>query len=238
MAMSVDESENDDLPGDGAEASSFGVVEELSDAAAVSIADEQPDEEGINVPSPLKLAVEAIVRPVVESCGLKLYDLEVPHRPGSVLRIFIWRGPQRAGSASSNEASSNGSPERTGVVLDECAKVSKALEELPALDDAIPGAYIQEVSSPGVNRKLTKLEHFEGAIGETVKIVTHADEVVLGRVEAVEGAQVVVAPEPIEVKKGKRKRNVAGAQSESEAGMQSVRVEVGQIRRARVDFKF
>jgi ribosome maturation factor RimP len=35
----------------------------------------------------------------------------------------------------------------------------------------IPGSYVLEVSSPGINRKLTRPEHFAGAVGERVKLV-------------------------------------------------------------------
>ena len=57
-----------------------------------------------------------------------------------------------------------------GVGLDACARVSRALA--PVLDahgDLLPGYYL-EVSSPGINRPLTKPEHFRRFRGETVKV--------------------------------------------------------------------
>lgn len=57
-----------------------------------------------------------------------------------------------------------------GVSLDECAAVSRALG--PVLDQApeVAGSYYLEVSSPGINRPLTKPEHFRRFLGERVKI--------------------------------------------------------------------
>ncbi|HZL86402.1 MAG TPA: ribosome maturation factor RimP [Candidatus Krumholzibacteria bacterium] len=57
-----------------------------------------------------------------------------------------------------------------GVKLDQCARVSRALG--PFLDscDDLPSGYVLEVSSPGINRPLTKPEHFRRFCGERVKI--------------------------------------------------------------------
>jgi len=56
-----------------------------------------------------------------------------------------------------------------GVTLDDCVKASKLIE--PILDkESEEGAYLLEVSSPGLNRKLITKEHFDRFIGKTVKI--------------------------------------------------------------------
>ena len=56
-----------------------------------------------------------------------------------------------------------------GVTLDDCVKASKLIE--PILDkENEEGAYLLEVSSPGLNRKLITKEHFDRFIGKTVKI--------------------------------------------------------------------
>jgi ribosome maturation factor RimP len=39
--------------------------------------------------------------------------------------------------------------------------------------DPVEGRYTLEVSSPGINRPLRKLEHFEAVKGERVKVRTH-----------------------------------------------------------------
>ena len=56
-----------------------------------------------------------------------------------------------------------------GIGLDDCVTVSKASEMI--IDEFIdPESYELEVSSPGLDRKLTKKEDFDRFIGKTIKI--------------------------------------------------------------------
>ncbi len=59
-----------------------------------------------------------------------------------------------------------------GVTHDLCARVSSAVGD--ALDevDAFEGAYTLEVSSPGIERPLTKRSHFEAQVGKEVYVKT------------------------------------------------------------------
>jgi ribosome maturation factor RimP len=57
-----------------------------------------------------------------------------------------------------------------GVDLDDCEKVSQAASALLDVEDPVPGNYSLEVSSPGMDRKLTKVEHFQRFEGETLKV--------------------------------------------------------------------
>jgi ribosome maturation factor RimP len=80
-----------------------------------------------------------------------LTDLEVRlGGKGGVIRVFIDK------------------PE--GIDLDDCEKVSLAVSALLDVEDPVPGNYNLEVSSPGLDRKLTKVEHFQRFVGETVKV--------------------------------------------------------------------
>ena len=59
-----------------------------------------------------------------------------------------------------------------GVTLDDCQAVSTGLDAVLEEQDLIPGGeYTLEVSSPGVERKLTRPRDFEKSIGKKVKIV-------------------------------------------------------------------
>jgi len=60
-----------------------------------------------------------------------------------------------------------------GIGLDDLEKLSPVLSDLLDVYDPIEGRYMLEVSSPGLNRPLRKLEHFEAVRGERVKIRTH-----------------------------------------------------------------
>jgi ribosome maturation factor RimP len=92
-----------------------------------------------------------LLEPAVERLGYELTDLEVwLGGKGGVIRVFIDK------------------PE--GIDLDDCEKVSLAVSALLDVEDPVPGNYNLEVSSPGLDRKLTKVEHFQRFVGETVKV--------------------------------------------------------------------
>ena len=57
------------------------------------------------------------------------------------------------------------------VTLDDCARVSRALESWLDEHDEIPERYVLEVSSPGVERPLTRLQDWERFAGESVVVV-------------------------------------------------------------------
>lgn len=85
--------------------------------------------------------------------GCMLYDLEFTGSPqGRVLRVFI---DKETGSAS----------------LDDCANVSRGLNLILDVEDVVPGgAYDLEVSTPGIERKLTQKWHYEKATGKPVRL--------------------------------------------------------------------
>ncbi len=87
----------------------------------------------------------------IEQLGYELADLEVRlgGRSG-VVRVFI--------------------DHPDGIGLDDCEKVSRAISALLDVEDPLPGHYNLEVSSPGLDRKLTKIEHFQRFTGEVIKV--------------------------------------------------------------------
>jgi ribosome maturation factor RimP len=93
-----------------------------------------------------------LLEPVVERLGYELVDLEVRLGGDGLLRLYIDQ------------------PE--GVDLEDCEKVSRAVSALLDVEDPLPGNYNLEISSPGLDRKLTKVEHFQRFMGETVKVQT------------------------------------------------------------------
>lgn len=63
--------------------------------------------------------------------------------------------------------------DRTNLVVDDCAAVSRAVSVILDEKDPIDGEYSLEVSSPGLDRPLTKPEHFERFAGYEAKIETN-----------------------------------------------------------------
>jgi ribosome maturation factor RimP len=104
---------------------------------------------------PKMTAVWDIIEPIALELGLELVDVE--HRRegrGAVLRLLI----DRPGG---------------GVTLDELTAVSRQVSDvLDVRDDAVPGAYTLEVSSPGINRPLTRPNHFPPFVGKRVHVKT------------------------------------------------------------------
>jgi ribosome maturation factor RimP len=56
-----------------------------------------------------------------------------------------------------------------GISLDLCAEISRELSPLLDVNPPMGGKYTLEVSSPGLERKLTKPKHFQNSIGEKIK---------------------------------------------------------------------
>jgi ribosome maturation factor RimP len=92
-----------------------------------------------------------LLEPTIEGLGYELSDLEarLGGRSG-VVRIFI--------------------DHPDGISLEDCEKVSLAVSAMLDVEDPLPVQYNLEVSSPGLDRKLTKVEHFQRFAGETVKV--------------------------------------------------------------------
>ncbi len=122
--------------------------------------------------------LEEIAKPVIEGEGLILYDTEYKReRTGWTVRFYIFR--------------------KDGYVsIDDCVKISRQLNVLLDVEDLIPHSYNLEVSSPGLDRFLKRLEHFELAKGEEVKIKLkeplEGKKIFIGKVVDVEDGNVVI----------------------------------------------
>jgi ribosome maturation factor RimP len=101
-------------------------------------------------------AIRDAVAPVIADLGLDLYDVELNGGGGTrTLRVTI----DRAG----------------GVDLDAITDVTRALSPILDDDHTLPGSFLLEVSSPGVERVLRTPAHFLGARGCTVSIKMRTD---------------------------------------------------------------
>src|SRR5271169_5243038 len=61
-----------------------------------------------------------------------------------------------------------------GISLSDLERLSPMLSDLLDVYDPIESRYLLEVASPGINRPLLKLEHFEAFLGQRIKLRTHA----------------------------------------------------------------
>jgi len=106
--------------------------------------------------------VEALVRPVVESVGLELWEATYRREEGRmVLRVTVDR--------------------EGGVDLETISATSERLSRRLDLEDFGARRYELEVSSPGLERPLRTPRHFQRSVGERVKVKT---------VEPVDGTKI------------------------------------------------
>ena len=96
---------------------------------------------------------EAILTPIVESRGFELVDVEYVKEAGTwYLRGYI----DKPG----------------GITVNDCEDVSRAFSDILDEQDFIEDSYIMEISSPGLDRPLTKAEHFRRFAGYVIKLET------------------------------------------------------------------
>ena len=107
----------------------------------------------------------------IEAMGFELVELE---RAGSknrpVLRLRVDRPDSEPGQ---------------GVGLEDCARISRSLEEYLDALETLPGNYVLEVSSPGVERPLVRPRDFQRFAGREVVVKGYAP--LVGRGKRLEG---------------------------------------------------
>lgn len=64
--------------------------------------------------------------------------------------------------------------DRRAMTVDDCAEVSRAVSALLDVEDPFPDAYQLEVSSPGIDRPLTRIEDFDRFRGFEARLETSA----------------------------------------------------------------
>ena len=102
---------------------------------------------------PITKQVSNLVGPILDGLGYELVDVAYASDLGRwVLRLYIDKA--------------------TGVTIDDCARVSREISDLIDVKEIIEHEYFLEVSSPGLNRPLTKEKHFIQAIGKKIKVKT------------------------------------------------------------------
>ncbi len=97
--------------------------------------------------------VREIAQRVTASHGLELWDLEFRGGGKSrLLRIYIDKAE--------------------GVTHEDCANVSREVGTILDVEDAVPGSYTLEVSSPGLDRRLRNTADYERFTGSLIKLQT------------------------------------------------------------------
>ncbi len=87
----------------------------------------------------------------VEALGFELWGVEyLSQGRHSLLRVYI--------------------DAETGITVDDCARVSEQVSSVLDVEEPISGEYTLEVSSPGMDRLLFRLDQYPGYVGEIVEL--------------------------------------------------------------------
>lgn len=122
------------------------------------------------------MSLEESIKLAVESLGANLYDIvTVKEHDKNIFRVLVTA--------------------ENVISLDKCAEISRMISPILDIDEPIGGEYILEVSSPGIERKLRKKEHFIASVGEKVKIKNFATEVYKGELISADNEKIVVKTE-------------------------------------------
>ena len=100
---------------------------------------------------------EELVQDIIEANNFELWDVEyVKEGSDYYLRVYA--------------------DKEGGIMIDDCVTISRALEAKLDAEDFIEEAYILEVSSPGLTRKLKKEKDYERSIGKLVLVKLYKAE--------------------------------------------------------------
>lgn len=117
--------------------------------------------------------LESQIAQIVQAKGAQLYDTAtVQENDRTVFRVFITK--------------------KGGVDLDVCEAVSRELAPFLDVYPPVQGAYFLEVSSPGIERSLSKPHHFSYATGENVEIKSTEKVSYKGVLKAFDGECVIL----------------------------------------------
>ena len=99
--------------------------------------------------------VREIIQPTADELGYYLWDVEyVKEGADFVLRVTIDRFDESG----------------EGITIDDCETMSRAIDPILDEHDPVPDQYLLEVSSPGIERDLTRDDHFDLCVGEKVEV--------------------------------------------------------------------
>ena len=97
------------------------------------------------------MSLESDIKSMVESIGLNLYDTAVVTENGeTIYRVNLTK--------------------EGGITMDMCVEATHLISPLLDVEAPVRGDYRLEVSSPGIERPLKTLSHFQNALGESAKV--------------------------------------------------------------------
>lgn len=113
---------------------------------------------------------------LAKQLNLVIYDTELAKEGNNfIYRIFILKDG-----------------ENKSVSLDDCEQFSRLISPILDLNPPTDEKYFLEVSSPGLERKLIKIEHFKLSIGEILKIKTKEKEEIISKLLSADDEKITL----------------------------------------------
>lgn len=117
--------------------------------------------------------LESMITKIIASHDAGLYDIQtIKEHEDTIYRILVTK--------------------QGGVSIDLCVDISNELSPLLDVHPPMAGTYRLEVSSPGIERKLSKSSHYLHAIGERVKVKIQGGEKYQGTLESIDERSITV----------------------------------------------
>lgn len=123
--------------------------------------------------------LEESIEMTLKGCEVELYDIvSTREHDKNIFRVFI--------------------TSKDGISLDKCAEVSRLISPILDVEEPMGGKYFLEVSSPGIERKLKKTQHFIASVGENIRIKDFDKNIIKGKLIAANDAEVTVKTDEAE----------------------------------------
>ena len=120
--------------------------------------------------------LEESIEIAVQGCGAELYDIvTTKEHSTNIYRILVTA--------------------KDGINLDKCAEISRMISPILDIDEPMSGNYTLQVSSPGIERKLKKPQHFISSVGEKVRVKNFEKDIAKGKLTFADDTQIKVSTE-------------------------------------------
>jgi len=96
--------------------------------------------------------ISALIAPSLDAMGFELVRVLLQGQQNQTLQIMAERR------------------DREPMTVEDCADISRSISALLDVEDPLPNAYSLEVSSPGIDRPLTRLQDYERFAGFEAKV--------------------------------------------------------------------
>ena len=129
------------------------------------------------------MSLQSDINSLVTSVDLELFDVSIVNEgEETIYRVSVISKELEDGK-------------RKGVSLDACVDLTHLISPLLDVTPPVSGDYRLEVGSPGIERKLTSLQHFKLSIGEKVSILGAEKAKYRGVLAKVEGSKIFIEAE-------------------------------------------